>query len=111
MATAGMRIHLHSCADFSQNTRVGDGGWSLPSSGNAPAEDTSAAAPYESPNTAAVVVSNLWEALHEVDVKLADKQADISSPLYSAKTFEELGLYSFPRKHTYYLSCIGMRTC
>lgn len=38
------------------------------------------------------LVNNLLEALHDVDIKLADKQADMSSPLYSAKTFEELGL-------------------
>lgn len=38
------------------------------------------------------VVEGLLEALHDVKVKLADKQADASSPLYSAKSFDELGL-------------------
>lgn len=38
------------------------------------------------------IVSGFFEALNEVDVKLADQQADINSPLYSANTFEELGL-------------------
>jgi ATP-dependent RNA helicase DDX19/DBP5 len=37
-------------------------------------------------------VSGFFEALHEVNVKLADQQADSASPLYSANTFEELGL-------------------
>lgn len=97
MATTGTLSPLHLYADMSQNTRLGEGGWSLPPSENAPVEDTSAAS-YESPDTAANVVGNLWEALHEVNVKLADKQADVSSPLYSAKTFEELGLYFFPLK-------------
>ena len=32
------------------------------------------------------------ESANDVKVKLADKQADVNSPLYSAKTFEELGL-------------------
>ena len=47
---------------------------------------------YDSDLMKKEVVDNIWEALHEVDVKLADKQADASSPLYSVKTFEELGL-------------------
>lgn len=38
------------------------------------------------------LVNEMWEALHEVNIKLADKQADVNSPLYSAKSFEELGL-------------------
>lgn len=38
------------------------------------------------------IVSGFFEALNEVDVKLADQQADVNSPLYSANTFEELGL-------------------
>lgn len=40
----------------------------------------------------AQVVDGLMESLQNVNVKLADKQADIDSPLYSVKTFEELGL-------------------
>jgi ATP-dependent RNA helicase DDX19/DBP5 len=36
--------------------------------------------------------SNLIDSTYEVKVKLADLQADPNSPLYSAKTFEELGL-------------------
>ena len=38
------------------------------------------------------LVNGFFEALNEVDVKLADQQADVNSPLYSANTFEELGL-------------------
>lgn len=38
------------------------------------------------------VMEGIIDALHDVEVKLADKQADAASPLYSAKTFEELGL-------------------
>lgn len=40
----------------------------------------------------AELVSGFFEALNEVDVKLADQQANINSPLYSANSFEELGL-------------------
>lgn len=36
--------------------------------------------------------SNLIQSLYEVKVKLADLQADPNSPLYSVKSFEELGL-------------------
>ncbi|KAG0165819.1 RNA helicase required for poly(A+) mRNA export [Apophysomyces sp. BC1015] len=36
--------------------------------------------------------SNLINSTHTVRVKLADQQADPNSPLYSVKTFEELGL-------------------
>lgn len=36
--------------------------------------------------------SNLISNDYEVNVKLADQQADPNSPLYSVKTFEELGL-------------------
>ncbi|AET40233.1 ATP-dependent RNA helicase DBP5 Ecym_5488 [Eremothecium cymbalariae DBVPG len=38
------------------------------------------------------VASNLIKSNYEVKVKLADLQADPNSPLYSAHTFEELGL-------------------
>ncbi|KAM3586595.1 RNA helicase required for poly(A+) mRNA export [Umbelopsis sp. WA50703] len=37
-------------------------------------------------------VSNLIESSHVVQVKLADLQANPDSPLYSAKSFEDLGL-------------------
>lgn len=36
--------------------------------------------------------ANLIQSTYEVKVKLADLQADPNSPLYSAKSFEELGL-------------------
>ena len=48
--------------------------------------------PQGDPEAEEKVVHGLLEALHDVKVKLADKQADASSPLFSAKTFEELGL-------------------
>lgn len=41
-------------------------------------------------------ISNLIESSHVVQVKLADLQANPDSPLYSAKSFDELGLYVFP---------------
>ena len=37
--------------------------------------------------------SELHEPDYDVEVKLADMQADPNNPLYSATTFEELGLY------------------
>lgn len=37
-------------------------------------------------------VSGLIESVHNVEVKLADQQANESSPLYSVHSFEELGL-------------------
>ncbi|KAF7316613.1 hypothetical protein HMN09_00393800 [Mycena chlorophos] len=45
------------------------------------------AAPQPAPN------SDLIKSTFEVDVTLADQQGDPNSPLYSAKTFEELGLH------------------
>jgi ATP-dependent RNA helicase DDX19/DBP5 len=36
--------------------------------------------------------TNLIQNKHEVAVKLQDMQADPSSPLYSVKSFDELGL-------------------
>jgi ATP-dependent RNA helicase DDX19/DBP5 len=39
-----------------------------------------------------VFMSTLSDSKNDVKVKLADKQADVNSPLYSVKTFEELGL-------------------
>ena len=42
--------------------------------------------------TVTKVVDGLIESLQNVEVKLADKQADVNSPLYSVKAFEELGL-------------------
>jgi ATP-dependent RNA helicase DDX19/DBP5 len=36
--------------------------------------------------------SNLVQSKYEVAVKLQDLQADPNSPLYSVKSFEELGL-------------------
>ncbi|CEI99732.1 Putative Dbp5p [Rhizopus microsporus] len=36
--------------------------------------------------------NNLIQSTHTVQVKLADQQADPNSPLYSVKSFEELGL-------------------
>ena len=37
--------------------------------------------------------TNLIQSKYEVAVKLQDLQADPNSPLYSVKSFEELGLY------------------
>lgn len=38
--------------------------------------------------------TNLVQNDFEVDVKLQDLQADPNSPLYSVKSFDELGLYN-----------------
>jgi len=46
----------------------------------------------ETPEEAAKVVDNLLQTLQAVEVKLVDKQADVNSPLYSVKSFEQLGL-------------------
>ncbi|GAV99627.1 DEAD-domain-containing protein [Lentinula edodes] len=50
-------------------------------------DEEKAEAPTESVNT------DLINSTFEVSVTLADQQADSSSPLYSVKTFEELGLH------------------
>ncbi|KAJ4467175.1 DEAD-domain-containing protein [Lentinula edodes] len=50
-------------------------------------DEEKAEAPSESVNT------DLINSTFEVSVTLADQQADSSSPLYSVKTFEELGLH------------------
>lgn len=36
--------------------------------------------------------SGLHDAQYEVEVKLSDLQGDVNSPLFSVKTFEELGM-------------------
>lgn len=48
----------------------------------------------DNPELADKIVDNLLQSMQTVEVKLADKQADINSPLYSAKSFEQLGLYA-----------------
>ncbi|KAF7328023.1 hypothetical protein MKEN_00383200 [Mycena kentingensis (nom. inval.)] len=53
----------------------------------AAAGGSESAAPQKAPN------SDLIKSTFEVDVTLADQQGDPNSPLYSAKTFEELGLH------------------
>ena len=40
--------------------------------------------------------SQLHEPDYMVELKLADMQADPNNPLYSIKSFEELGLYVSP---------------
>jgi hypothetical protein len=42
--------------------------------------------------TAEERATDLLESSYSVVVKLADQQADINSPLYSAQSFEDLGL-------------------
>lgn len=39
--------------------------------------------------------SNLQEPEYDVEVKLSDLQADPNNPLFSVKSFEDLGLYVF----------------
>lgn len=55
-------------------------------------KDTEETSKYET-ETEEADDSNLIQSTHVVQVKLADQQADPNSPLFSAKTFEELGLY------------------
>jgi len=42
--------------------------------------------------------TELRESSYDVTVTLADQQADPNSPLYSAKTFEQLGLYDLLKR-------------
>lgn len=48
--------------------------------------------PKAEPSTPAEPEENLIKSTYEVKVKLVDLQADPNSPLYSVKSFEELGL-------------------
>ncbi|KAG0297042.1 RNA helicase required for poly(A+) mRNA export [Dissophora globulifera] len=47
----------------------------------------------EDVQSAAERATDLLESSYNVEVKLADQQADVNSPLYSVKSFEELGLH------------------
>jgi ATP-dependent RNA helicase DDX19/DBP5 len=62
---------------------------SAPAAAAPAAAAADAAAPAAAP---AAPPSNLIQSTYEVKVKLADLQADPNSPLYSVKSFEELGL-------------------
>lgn len=72
------------------------GGWENNNNAEAPANGGRAEFDPEEAEYAEEVegefISGLLEGAHDVNVKLADKQADVNSPLYSAKTFEQLGL-------------------
>ncbi|KAI0671460.1 DEAD-domain-containing protein [Trametes maxima] len=63
----------------------------------APAADKPAPATPDAPDAAPAPsqdgVTDLIKSTFEVSVTLADQQADPNSPLFSAKTFEELGLH------------------
>lgn len=52
-------------------------------------QDATSAAQADSP---AESEDNLIKSTHSVQVKLADQQADPNSPLFSVKSFEDLGL-------------------
>lgn len=54
---------------------------------NQPSQEASSKGNDETPS------SNLIKSNHDVQVKLADQQADPNSPLFSVKSFEELGLH------------------
>lgn len=62
----------------------------VPESKDEPKDEPTAESKDES--TAPAEDSNLIKSSYEVKVKLADLQADPNSPLYSIKSFEELGL-------------------
>jgi hypothetical protein len=64
---------------------------------------TQGSSPASIPNTdgASEVLggSNLQEPEYDVEVKLSDLQADPNNPLFSVKSFEDLGLYVHPLGH------------
>lgn len=58
--------------------------------------------------------ANIVETEYNVEVKLADMQADPNNPLFSAQTFEELKLYSSlppPHPPTHTLTSLAPRIC
>jgi len=56
--------------------------------------DTADASRPPDPDAEKNITGLLHTLQHNVEVSLADQQADVNSPLYSAKTFEELNLYA-----------------
>lgn len=42
--------------------------------------------------------STLHDAQYDVEVKLSDIQGDVTSPLHSITSFEEIGMHVFPRR-------------
>ncbi|KAM3583173.1 RNA helicase required for poly(A+) mRNA export [Umbelopsis sp. WA50703] len=56
------------------------------------ASDVKEAAPAAKTDSTADSEDNLIKSTHSVQVKLADQQADPNSPLFSVKSFEDLGL-------------------
>lgn len=92
-----IETHGWALPEATRANTTSDGGWGFTedintSNNNPNTNPTDEVERRDAEATKNGVVENLWEALNEVDVKLADKQADVNSPLYSAKTFEELGL-------------------
>lgn len=93
-----VEAHGWALPEAARANTTSEGGWGFTEdintlNNNPSANPSDAAERYDAEAAKNGVVENLWEALNEVDVKLADKQADVNSPLYSAKTFEQLGLY------------------
>jgi ATP-dependent RNA helicase DDX19/DBP5 len=60
----------------------------------APTESSLPAAQTDGATAEQAGSSTLHEPEYDVQVKLADMQADPNNPLFSAKTFEQLGLYA-----------------
>lgn len=56
--------------------------------------DTADASRPPDPDAEKNITGLLHTLQHNVEVSLADQQSDVNSPLYSAKTFEELNLYA-----------------
>ncbi|TDL25691.1 hypothetical protein BD410DRAFT_837166 [Rickenella mellea] len=71
--------------------RDADGFMSGPAS-KPESSDAKAASPVAGPSPTAV--TDLIKSSFDVKVTLADQQADPDSPLYSVKSFDELGLHS-----------------
>lgn len=91
--------------DYNQNNGGDDGQNNYPSGGGGrphrPRGDWTGAEPSTDEPSAPGPASKLLQSSYEVKVTLRDQQADPNSPLYSAKSFEDLGLHPFLLKGIY----------
>ena len=63
-----------------------------------PAENKEEPVPQMDGGTEPFGGSQLQEPEYQVEIKLADMQADPDNPLYSASSFDQLGLYVLSKK-------------
>jgi ATP-dependent RNA helicase DDX19/DBP5 len=83
-----------------------------PAAPAAPAADESVAQAQVDGSGATQNGDKIVETEYNVEVKLADMQADPNNPLFSAQTFEELQLYnSPPPPHPHTLTPLAPRIC